>query len=119
MELLSSYRWPGNVRELRHVIERACVLCNGPTILQEHFSDEIVSERNGIESNVVSKVEIETLAPSTVSLPVAPKYVEPMLSEQERIIEALRVTGGNKSKAAKILGFDRSTLYRKIKRYSL
>ncbi len=114
MELLSSYLWPGNVRELRHVIERACVLCNGPTILQEHFSDEIVSERIPTE-NVIT----ETPSAGAITLPPSPKYIEPMLSEKEKIIEALRVTGGNKSKAAKILDFDRSTLYRKIKRYNL
>jgi len=41
MEALVRYSWPGNVRELRHVIERACVLCEGPTISLEDFPEEI------------------------------------------------------------------------------
>jgi transcriptional regulator of acetoin/glycerol metabolism len=47
-----------------------------------------------------------------------PQY-ESFKSEEAQIIEALKATGGNKSKAAKLLGVDRSTLYRKMKRYEL
>jgi transcriptional regulator of acetoin/glycerol metabolism len=41
----------------------------------------------------------------------------PYISEEQQILEALRATGGNKAKAAKLLGIDRSTLYRKMQRY--
>jgi len=112
MSLLLHYKWPGNVRELRHVIERACVLCAGPTLLVEHFPSEIIQGKGS-------------------SLPVVDhgggpdrhedRRVESKLytSEEDQIIAALKSTGGNKSKAAKLIGIDRSTLYRKMKRYSL
>jgi DNA-binding NtrC family response regulator len=115
MDILKSYQWPGNVRELRHVIERACVLCNGKTLLQEHFPDEILpggslTENRGQAGKTFPKM------PGTLS--GIPQY-ESFKSEEAQIIEALKATGGNKSKAAKLLGVDRSTLYRKMKRYEL
>lgn len=109
MEILKTYSWPGNVRELRHIIERACVLCNGKTLLQEHLPDEILL--------ATSLTETETAAPQTVRPGISQH--ETYKSEKIQIVEALNATGGNKSKAAKLLAFDRSTLYRKMKRYNL
>ncbi|MBU1234615.1 MAG: sigma-54-dependent Fis family transcriptional regulator [Proteobacteria bacterium] len=108
MEALARYTWPGNVRELRHIIERACVLCDGPTISLEHFPEEIqkpviyISAQSGILDH---RTNIATLPP----------YV----SEEDEIIEALKHARGNKSKAARILNIDRSTLYRKMQRIGL
>ncbi|MCP4339417.1 MAG: sigma-54-dependent Fis family transcriptional regulator [Desulfobulbaceae bacterium] len=115
MKILTSYPWPGNVRELRHVIERACVLCNGKTLLQEHFSDEIL-----LATPSEDKTGQFEKQPRTAAGPInsVPQY-ETLKSEVEQIEEVLRATGGNKSKAAKLLGVDRSTLYRKMKRYKL
>jgi DNA-binding NtrC family response regulator len=115
MDILKSYQWPGNVRELRHVIERACVLCNGKTLLQEHLPEEILvgaplAETRGQAGKTFPKM------PGTLT--GIPQY-KSFKSEEAQIIEALQATGGNKSKAAKLLGVDRSTLYRKMKRYKL
>lgn len=115
METLTSYAWPGNVRELRHVIERACVLCNGKTLLKEHFSSEILSFIPLEEKSGQSKNQIKNIAGPGATIP----QYETFKSEAEQIEEVLRATGGNKSKAAKLLGVDRSTLYRKMKRYKL
>jgi transcriptional regulator with GAF, ATPase, and Fis domain len=118
MAILEAYAWPGNVRELRHVIERACVLCNGKTLLQEHLPYEVLLAAPA--ANVATKDPgITRQTPLTTT--DRPKYsrYETLKSEEARIIEALQAVGGNKSKAAKILGFDRSTLYRKMKRYKL
>ena len=116
MEILRSYPWPGNVRELRHVIERACVLCKGKTLLLEHFTDEIMFavpvEENSVKSASISQTA--TLLPRGT----VPQY-ETFKSEEEQILEALRASGGKKTKAAKLLGIDRSTLYRKMKRYKM
>jgi DNA-binding NtrC family response regulator len=109
MEILLVYPWPGNVRELRHVIERACVLCNGKTLLQEHLPDEILL--------VTPFREDEVTMPQIARTGIS--QYETFKSEEIQIAEALNATGGNKSKAAKLLGFDRSTLYRKMKRYKL
>ncbi len=116
MEILQAYLWPGNVRELRHVIERACVLCNDKVLTKEHLADEIVfqvPEKNDIR---VIPEKIQAVEPGKNS---KQRAFEHLVSEEEQIIEAIWVTGGNKAKAAKILGIDRSTLYRKMKKYNM
>lgn len=105
LELLQKYRWPGNVRELRNVIERAVVLSRGDRIEAEDLT-------------------LTSLAPSSESgeipLPVSP-YQPATLAEIERrhILATLGAEGWNKSRTAAVLGIERSTLDRKIRRYDL
>ena len=110
MDVLAQYSWPGNVRELRHVIERACVLCEGPTISVEHFPEEI---RN---PNIIP-IKNDPFPPSSPSATIA--TLPPYISEEEEIIEILKRARGNKSKAARMLKIDRSTLYRKMQRIGI
>lgn len=117
MELLKTYQWPGNVRELRHVVERGCVLCNGKTLLQSHLSEEIVKPRDS--GPLVDTLDTRLGSTQRDTFVEAIPVNEELKSEEDRIGQALRATGGNKSKAAKLLGIDRSTLYRKMKRYNL
>lgn len=107
MEALAQYSWPGNVRELRHIIERACVLCEGPTISVDHFPDEIQKSRFQPEPK-----ETEQYITGAAALP---RYI----SEQDEIIDILKRCRGNKSKAARHLKMDRSTLYRKMQRLGI
>lgn len=115
LECMARYSWPGNVRELKHVMERACVLCDGPLLLLQHLPDEL---RRAIAKEV---------QPTVVSLPPVPgsNLTEPfstslqVLAEDKKILEALRQTSGNKAKAAKLLGIARSTLYRQMQRYNI
>ncbi len=109
MDVLSAYSWPGNVRELRHVIERACVLCEGPTISVEHFPDEIL--------HPLHPVTPQTIPTSTSVTTIA--TLPPYISEEEEIIDILKRARGNKSKAARMLKIDRSTLYRKMQRIGI
>jgi two-component system response regulator HydG len=112
MELLLNHSWPGNIRELEHVIERAYVLCSGDTIKTDHLPSDIMFP--------------ETSQPP-VHEPAAPQPVQAQpiypagesVDEVKRIIDALRRTAGNKAKAARLLGVDRSTLYRKISSYNI
>jgi two-component system response regulator HydG len=99
MERLRRHWWPGNVRELENVIERALVLGSGPTI--------------GIEDLP------ESLRPHASV--TAPHGAVRGLAETERdeIIRALRSSGGNKAAAARMLGVDRKTLYRKLEAYGI
>jgi transcriptional regulator with GAF, ATPase, and Fis domain len=104
-EQMQSYRWPGNVRELKNVVERAVVLARGDYI-------------------VADDLRLSNLATASESgeLDVAAAGYEPTsLAEMERrhIAATLDATGWNKSKAASILGIERSTLDRKIRRYEL
>ncbi|HID69928.1 MAG TPA: response regulator [Desulfobacterales bacterium] len=108
MEALARYSWPGNVRELRHVIERACVLCEGSTISMKHFPEEIrtpVTQQHSLTSPKIHHTNFATLPP--------------YISEEEEIIDALKRARGNKSKAARMLNIDRSTLYRKMQRIGI
>ncbi|MBI81990.1 MAG: sigma-54-dependent Fis family transcriptional regulator [Planctomycetaceae bacterium] len=105
LDHLQHYRWPGNVRELKNVIERAVVLAQAEEI---EVSDLMLS-------NLAT-------AGDTGEIPIAGQGYEPTtLAEMERrhIRATLQSTGGNKSRAASILGIERSTLDRKIRRYEL
>jgi len=104
-EKLLGYRWPGNVRELKNVIERAVVLCRSEEIDADDF----------LLTNLAT-------AGDTVELGTLSSAFEPTsLADIERlhIQAALKHTGWNKSRTAGILGIERSTLDRKIRRYEL
>jgi two-component system, NtrC family, response regulator HydG len=109
MDALTRYSWPGNVRELRHVIERACVLCKGPTISVDHFPEEI-------QHPAIAPPPTQS-APQTQITTVA--TLPPYISEEDEIIDILKRARGNKSKAARMLHIDRSTLYRKMQRFGI
>jgi DNA-binding NtrC family response regulator len=101
MDLLNQYSWPGNVRELENVIERAVALENGPLIRVADLPDYICN------------LSIETYRQHPSDIPT--------LEEQERryIQWVLNKSEGNKTHAAKIMGIDRVSLWRKLKRYKL
>ncbi|MBU0481790.1 MAG: sigma 54-interacting transcriptional regulator [Proteobacteria bacterium] len=115
-ELLSSFSWPGNVRELEHVIERACVLCKGPTITSEHLPAEIFN--HSVESPPRTTSQPPTIQENQKTTPTD-QFRDTMEPENERIVRVLHQTAGNKAMAARILGFDRSTLYRKMRSYNI
>jgi len=97
LKILLNYSWPGNIRELENVIQRAITLSQNEEILPEDLPTPLMEEagENIIEKGLREKYTIEQL-------------------EKEYIKRVLIEVGGNKSKAAKILGLDRKTLYRKI-----
>ncbi len=101
LAILQRYPWPGNVRELRNVVERALVLGDGPVLEVDDLPPEL-----------------HHAAPPTGegALTVTPTTVRPLAElEREAIAAALTATGGNKARAAALLGIDRTTLYRKLK----
>ena len=109
---LADYNWPGNVRELEHVMERACVLCSGSTITTDHLSYEIslAGQDNGNKPSSQQNNNIHR----TDEEPVRDDE-----SEHDRIVRILEKCSGNKAKAARLLGIDRSTLYRKMRLYNI
>lgn len=95
-EVLYGYDWPGNVRELENVIERAVILC---------VSDVITAADLAVTANNVNNRSHEF-----------PKLRE---IEKDYILEVLKQTGGNQTKASRLLGVDRKTLYLKLKKYGI
>jgi DNA-binding NtrC family response regulator len=97
LKVLMSYSWPGNVRELENVIQRALTLCQQETLLPEDLPPSMFQEA---EEDHLEKI-------------CRKKYTLNQL-EREYVKKILIEAGGNKSKAAEILGLDRKTLYRKL-----
>ena len=98
-QLLLDYTWPGNLRQMKNIIRRATLLATGPYITPDELSE--LSTRNEAYS-------------SPATLPLRNEE-----TEKQHIIEALRQTGHNKSRAAILLGIDRKTLYNKLKLYGI
>ena len=119
MNALSRYSWPGNVRELKHVMERACVLCEGSTLSLEHFPEEIHVRQMLQETTPVLTPPDSSAGDTQTTIAVIGNQYPPYISEKDEIIDALKRARGNKSRAAKLLNFDRSTLYRKMQRHEI
>jgi DNA-binding NtrC family response regulator len=96
---LQAHSWPGNVRELENAVERGLVLCRGDVIGIDDLPEPLRRRcTRGIPSRGVrSLAEVE----------------------REHILRTLRAVGSNKAAAARILGLDRKTLYRKLKHYDI
>jgi two-component system, NtrC family, response regulator AtoC len=95
--LLAGYRWPGNVRELEHVIERATALSAAETLLPDDLPPHLREERDRAPRLPADGMTLED---------VKRWYVNKVLEE----------SGGNKLRAAELLGIDRRTLYRILER---
>jgi len=103
MAALKAYEWPGNIRELEHTLERAVLLGKGSVIGIDDLPVEIGKRA---EQEIV-------LAQAMV------KHFTLADLEREYIGKVLETTQGNKTEAAKILGVDRTTLYRKLEEYKI
>jgi DNA-binding NtrC family response regulator len=91
--LFSRYRWPGNIRELENVIGNACMMADGPMIDTFHLPEWLQNqELNNVEPTLLSLKEVQ----------------------QKHVERVLEMVGGNKLRAAEILGISRSTLYAMI-----
>ena len=96
LKAMEEYSWPGNVRQLQHMMERLTILAPGGRI-------DAAAVRQAIEQMDSRESSSETLADT----------------ETEQIRRVLAATNGNKSRAAKILGIERKTLYRKLEKMGL
>ena len=102
LEALHSHRWPGNVRELRNVIERAAILSGDErTIQPEHLLIQRRSDGGGGDS--IGEIRMPRTGKTLAAI------------EREAIQIALRITGGNRSAAARLLGISRPRLARKMR----
>jgi two-component system, NtrC family, response regulator HydG len=116
---LEAYAWPGNVRELENVVERAVVLARGARIEVTHLPDALAQR----------SVMLERRAPPEAGAPELPGGAQglaehtfkirvgtPLAEVEQRLLEeTLKLTKGNKTLAARILGIDPKTVFRKLK----
>lgn len=113
MSILESYSWPGNVRELKHVIKKAVLLEETdhitPNVLDLEFGQ---TQKNPFKESLDKYYEMITLEGSSIS-----EITAIVSAEMEHILikRILVEAKYNKSKAARILGIDRNTLYSKLK----
>jgi len=109
MELLAAYEWPGNVRELQNCIYSAMTISANPTIKPEDLPRRIYSESKQPDiTSVAGGISLAQIAADATAE-----------AEQEAINKALSESGGNREKAADLLGINRKTLYRKLKQYGI
>jgi len=101
LAILTAYSWPGNVRELENAIERAVAFARGRVITPDDLPERV--RTSGSASALIARSVEQKMTVREV--------------EREYILEVLRRAGGNKSRAAELLGLDRKTLYRRLDEY--
>ena len=103
IEVLVNYEWPGNVRELQNTIERTVILCRNEIVCASDIQLSTLSSRLAPDSPTAQPQEYQEISLGDI--------------ERNHILATLEHTDWNKSKASQILGIERSTLDRKLKRY--
>jgi len=99
LEMLKGYGWPGNVRQLRNVIERALIVTRGPLIGIADLPNDL---KRGGGGNSAFEIKLGASLDDV---------------ERELIKRTIEFSGGNKSRAAEILGVSLKTLYNRLERY--
>jgi DNA-binding NtrC family response regulator len=130
MEVLLSYDWPGNIRELENCVQHMVAINSGPLLheadLPSHLQNHLIQKKSqyltaaagaaGSPAGSGQRPESSSLAPTPEIVPGIVPLVE---LERRAIVNALEYTRGDRAIAAHLLGIGRTTLYRKIKEYSL
>jgi two-component system response regulator HydG len=98
MEVLHNYSWPGNIRELRNVLERAVVLATSEKIGLKELPNKLLDTKESDRDSLKNKIDYY---------------------EKKVIVDTLEAHNWNKEEAARILGVDLATLYRKIKKLDI
>ena len=119
LELLLAYDFSGNVRELRNIVEYAANICPGEQITPDHLPKYLFvpasQQKSAIPDQAPSlpaREEQRSRATSQTETNLSGNWNE---TEKEMILDAMKQTGGNRTKAAELLGWGRTTLWRKLK----
>ena len=106
---LTSGAWDGNVRELRNVVERACILADSEFISERDLTSSLSLAAGSAQQVAVQAREREEPGATDTLSAV----------ERDHIVDVLARAGGNKAKAARMLGLDRRSLYRRLEAYGI
>ena len=112
-QFLVSYDWPGNVRELRNVIERAMILGDGDTLLMEHLPLDILGTAQGGRAGATGATG------AMKGLIIPPEGISMEKVEEALVRQALEMTGGNQTKAAKLLDISRDSLRYRMQKFGI
>ncbi len=104
LEILLKFDYPGNVRELENILEHALIISQEQEILPEHLPEHVQYPTPASDTQTV----LSDLGAGT-----------PVFNERQKIIQALEQQGGNRTETARSLNMDRTTLWRKMKRYNI
>ncbi|ODA32746.1 sigma-54-dependent transcriptional regulator [Planctopirus hydrillae] len=108
LSAMARYRWPGNVRELVNVVERAVVLCKGSVIGLQDLPENMRRDEPAALLGVVTNVSAGSSLKTALASP-----------EKQLIIDALESHGWNRQLTAEALGINRTTLYKKMKKFGI
>jgi two-component system response regulator HydG len=111
LDILNKHDWPGNVRELEGVIQRGVVLCQGTRITSGHLSPSLCHPRSTRMGGMAQRTHM----PANIR-PLKEALEEP---EKRIIIQALQALNWNRQETARVLDINRTTLYKKMKKYGL
>ena len=122
MDIFANYHWPGNVRQLRNVVRTSLILGTGETLSLADVSwllDETINTPKTVEYTNNQTIPVYTQN-NNIENPCEHSHLAgiPLAQiERKAILETLRTTAGNQTKAAKVLGISDRTLRDKIRRY--
>jgi DNA-binding NtrC family response regulator len=122
MKIMCNYSWPGNVRELANTVQKALIFSRGAPISAEEISQAIKGETAAREGNSGRGDEtIRQWVRRALTLEGGEKMFGDVIDQFASLLitEALNLTGGNRSQAAKLLGLSRPTLLAKIEKYGI
>jgi len=114
MRRMVSYPWPGNIRELRNTVEYAFVLAKGKSIGVEHLPDKVVAGTAGVEDGSFSESNGPHPVPAQTAAEIPVKQ-----SEKAALVDALHRADGNQTRAARILGVSRVTVWKRMKKHGI
>ena len=111
LDILNQHDWPGNIRELEGVIQRGVALCQGTRITSGHLSPSLCHTRSSRSASLAPRSHV----------PVNIRPLKEALEEPEKriIIQALQALNWNRQETARVLDINRTTLYKKMKKYGL
>jgi nitrogen regulation protein NR(I) len=121
VNIMNNYSWPGNVRELANTIQKALIFSRGAPISPEEISHALVGEGARRETAKQDDDALREWIRSSLSLESGEKMFGDIVDRFAGLLitEALNITGGNRSQAAKLLGLSRPTLLAKIEKYGI
>ncbi|MHB8811112.1 MAG: sigma-54 interaction domain-containing protein, partial [Desulfobulbaceae bacterium] len=120
MDILTRYRYPGNVRELRNIVEYAANICQETEVAPDHLPENVKLGHTVQQDTTAADTGAESVAgPAKQVSPAQPSGNTWRETEKSMILASLLQCKGNRGDASKLLGWGRSTLWRKMKQHNI